>query len=447
MEFSYNTSLTYRAVVSVLSTLWNHKSIRKDINIFILENEQSKSWPQIEQDVLSAIEKLIVPHTVKIHLKNFVQPMGMQIINWISFTRPVFKTYQHCSLSVCYKWTEIGTLDYYKTAEDIIKQNYSQKILSFCLACMFCMKEIVINLWPDVKEDISDKMVSDMYSIGCITVEYWLSYLSNSVGMETTSHTDFGGVGNACELGLHLALDSNNISSLNYFVNKISPIRKEKVILSGLIKMLHRRQWHGNILIFLFAHLEKCHITELINNETYRILASLLEWPCQQFFIMVFNNSWNYLSNSEYLNLFQDILECISNYHACNIYKELIKEFWQSSPTHFKEYVILKCTLGTFLSRLFMLRNTTNVIQMIFNECNSEQKQDMIFYFEGMNLCDVLVKKERWDSLKFLILSCIPDKEVLEDFIIHYQNYKPSYQTAETQHRTKILIQNIRQWY
>lgn len=446
MKFSSDVSLTRRSAIAVVSCLWNQPNIIADVENFLLSyNYTSDYWNSIEFKVLSSLKKLEIPKELKLMLENLLQPMGKQIYKWVSHTRFSCQAYPRFSKQIMFTHTEHGTLDYIKTSRLII-DCCSENMLRFHIACIFCLEDVILKLWPDVKHTLLERINTYPFFINVTSVMYWVHYLNGTVKEMMTLY-EYCGEKNNFAFAFYLKLDDRCITSINYFLLQMEPDKRQRLILKALQKMLSCARPHdGNILISLFSHLKEKDIDQIINEKTYAVLASLLDWPCTEYFMAVANSSWNNLSNSNYMNIFIDIIESVADYCIGDIYKILAKQFWKFAPLAFKRYVIQKCISGTFLSRLFQYENADDIVQIVLNDCSPDERQQIIFYFESFNICDFLVRKERWKSLKLFVKSCISSPAVLDEFMMLYTTYE-FWDKEGSALRTTIFFKNIGEWY
>lgn len=446
MEFSSDKSLTNRAAIAVVSSLWNQHCIIADIeNLLFSYNYICDHWKFIECKIFSSLKELELPNELKFKLKNLLQPMGKQICKWVSHTRFSCQVYPQFLKPIMFVWTEKGTLDYIKTTR-LILECCSDKMLCFHIACIFCIEDVILKLWPDVRHSLLEMINTNSFCVNVTSVMYWVYYLNDDVE-ELMSFYEYYGEKDPSTFAFFVKLHERCISSVTYFLQKIPSEKRYRLILTAIHRIVSGTRCHdGNILLFLFSYLKESDIAQIINENAYSVLASLLDWPCTEHFMAVANSSWNNLTNSNFLNLFQDIIECVAEFDMGDIYKNLAKQFWKFAPFSFKEYVIQKCISGTFLKRSFQYKNTDDIIHMILNDCSSSEKHQIIFYFESINICDFLVRKERWNSLKLFLKICISSPVVLEEFMDLYAKYK-FYDYEASLLRTAIFFKNIKEWY
>lgn len=445
MEFSSNIRLVDRANIAVISSLWNQCDIVTDIKNFVLDKPDCQPWSHIETKVFSILENILIPDVLKDNLRKLIQPLGMQILKWVSLVKSTVQAYPNLPDSITFVWNARGIFNYTETTEMFIK-SCSDKNLCFCLACIFCIEETILELWPDVGSCLHEKLKRNPGVIEAVAVVYWTHVLSGEIN-KLMILTEYCGVKDIHVFGF-LFFGVKCISSLSYFLKRINRDSRQRLIKRVLHNIFNATRPHdGNVVFFLFSQLTEYDVKQIIIENVYKVLTSFLEWPCVEFFMPVATSTWKKLSFLDYLNLFLDIVEFISQYHLSDIYINLIKQFWRSTPPSFKEYLIHKCINGTFLSRLFLYKNTDEIIQMIFNDCSAEERQSMIFFFEGMNLCDLLAKKEKWDSLKLLVKNCIPNKYILIEFIEKYKHFKYYIQSKESKLRSEVLFQKMNDWY
>lgn len=435
MNFSVGVhSLYYKSCVAVLSALWNDPHICKNINAILLEEIKEeaflKHWVEMEKNILLRIESNIcLPEVVKFRLKNLIQPVGYGIMYWMGTVSPLFREYGDLAMNLSFVWSSSGVLDIHKTAEVIIRCNPTYPLLCFCLACKFCMQDILLEHESSEFFAISRKLAkSEIISRDSI-VQFWIHSLSSKWNSGSSIADEL----NALHFRevVKFYEEPRNVYGyvplLRYFVERVS-IDQSYRILHDILESLSEEQnpMDGCVLIYLLSHCEKSYVNSYVHNFPYTVLSCFLEWHCLELFLPTINRLWDYLEPDSHQDLIVKFAELISLYHMTCDYQTTFYEFWKCSPPRFKKciYSICReCRSQTFMKEFCYLKKSHVILKVILNDSPPEIRKQIIFNYGSMDICDFFAKEKRWDSLKMFVTICITSVEVLNEFLILYKSY------------------------
>lgn len=124
---------------------------------------------------------------------------------------------------------------------------------------------------------------------------------------------------------------------------------------------------------------------------------------------------WDFLSGKDCNYFLREMVDKVIEGHKDYDYQKLFGKFWQQSPDAHKRYVIDECSSGSLLSKLLKIEDKENV-KLILKDATLIEKEKIIFYREGKDICESLIYNNKRDLLKFFIQECILSKEVIIKF-------------------------------
>ncbi|XP_035228170.1 uncharacterized protein LOC118200323 [Stegodyphus dumicola] len=418
MEFILRPSLCRRSAISAIVALWNQKDIRCHILNYEWSSDINKKaqWRFIEDKVIENILILPITQFAKQSLLDLVQLIGSHIFQWKEF-----HLFLNINLPDSFCWTPYGTIDAKKTAEKLLKDENLSFVVHFRLACVYCIDSYIYSLWPQVQRYFTEKLIEKFILDESAEVIFWTFYLEGEMN-KLMLLTEYVGNKNAFEYGLHKSC--TNKWAVKYFVEKINEERKTKIIFN-CAKHIVTNHWNRktDTLILFLSYMNGNQQEEFFNLSAYGVLECFLLWPWQEFFLDIINTVWNSLSEIEYYNLLENVAHKISVFNRSHIYIQTFQELWNNTAQNYKNYIITKCYNGTYLSRLFMIKNTDPMIKLILCDATPEEKHKMIFYVEGPSICCFLYREKRLDSLKMLIKACIQSDDIMTSFKEIYQTH------------------------
>ncbi|KAF8786336.1 hypothetical protein HNY73_008063 [Argiope bruennichi] len=231
-------------------------------------------------------------------------------------------------------WKLEGTIDRYRTAVRLIKNDILSISKKFLLACCYCLSEYAESLWVSMSE-LQRKQVLDEDEPYPSVVKYYIDKFQ----------------GENIELRVEYC---RTVAALNYFLAQST---SEQRILSLLIAVrLNSRDNH--ILRFCLSQMKGDELAKVFEHYPLDVLSCFIEWPLLPFFLDIANQLWTYLPAYHFF-LFLEFLmsERIVPGWKDFDYEGLLVQFWLQSPSSFKEYVKQDRTFDINLLTSILSRN------------------------------------------------------------------------------------------
>ncbi|GBL88155.1 hypothetical protein AVEN_8021-1 [Araneus ventricosus] len=147
MKLSYSLMLSLKEIslrrVAVI--------LRNQIDIFA-----SFDTFEGEDEVKNNLSELEIPPLFKEQMMQLVQPIGSEIRKWNLF-RSKYLNYLfkkiHLQILDQHYWTILGTVDYRKTEENLIRLEMLDIVERYSLACPYFLDDYIQILWDPLPED------------------------------------------------------------------------------------------------------------------------------------------------------------------------------------------------------------------------------------------------------------------------------------------------------
>ncbi|WP_265040588.1 hypothetical protein [Wolbachia endosymbiont (group A) of Ectemnius continuus] len=432
MNYTLMPSLEHGALIRTAITSWNQSDIRALMTEFyfpLLGSERREKWQEIEDKVIEKIPQLPQPEPLKKEILGFVKPIGLQILKWMEYHD------ENCYLGIdlpnelC--WTPQGAVDKKKTAEALIKDENLDITRRYRLACIYCLEDDVRELWnsmPQRKKAAFYNEGHPSFSKEHELVVFWTYDIKGEVAKLNGLIKKIKGKEiSPYQFAFEYAAVGGNKAASEYFLQKLTPGEREESLVRYAGYVANRRsdcvsnptdlpkEDYADVLCFLLSQMNEEQQMEVFERYPYEVLKCLLDWPWQGFFMETANHMWGFLPEEDYNLLLRIIVnKVIDGYKDCN-YQKLFEEFWQQSSMTHKAYVIDECASGSLLSKLFKVKDKKN-IALILNDATTPEKEKIIFYREGKDICEGLAYGNEWDLLEFFISECISSQEKMIKF-------------------------------
>ncbi|KAL7630260.1 UNVERIFIED_CONTAM: hypothetical protein RMT77_019596 [Armadillidium vulgare] len=336
-----------------------------------LLNDECEPWfGDMEKKVLDELEKLPSGLREKIPIPVVIFCLT-QSIEWAKFHHEEFgfPFDYSCSFLRSSFFTSKGILDEEKAAREILKDTELSPSLKFCIACHYCLSDVIPALWEQLPEDKRPKVENGVYCNGfCIDgrnkmADLWSYFLLGELQFIMEERNDsfslyklkktFNDV--SCRKGNDVAFkkcfEELNKSEkeeaviiarfkLNYFlINMESFCCNESDTTPYLfpLQLFLPFQKYLEIAIFLPRHLYQRQLKDFFEPLTlHYVLFYLLSWPYQHMFMDVVSLFWKVLPKLGFYLLLHRIVNLIK-YKWCSKlcdYHNILRDFWiQSSPS------------------------------------------------------------------------------------------------------------------
>ncbi|XP_067139090.1 uncharacterized protein [Centruroides vittatus] len=403
-NYTLMPSLEHRTFVKIAITSWNQGDIRALASKFYFSSpilnigKRKKEWPKVEDEVIKRVLKLSLPKSLKEELSSFVEAVGWQILTWIDFHN------KRCNFVINlpneFFWTPEDAIDKEKTSQMLVQDKNLDIVGRYRLACTYCLEDHIFILWNQLSgKKLYGKDLRNIRINKSPLVSFW-------------SHDIEGEIVQLGDIMKRYCQDESvipcNKAATRYFLKKLtSDEGKKRVLVKTAGYVANRRcdsarnrtdfpkEHYADVLCFLLSQMDEEQQTEVFKSYPYKVLKCFLDWPWQSLFMETANHMWDFLSEGKYDLLLRIIVDKVINgYKDCN-YQNRFGEFWQQN--------------------LFKVEDKENV-RLILKNATVKEKEEIIFYYKGQNICERLIYNNEWGSLKFFVQECISSKDIKVKF-------------------------------
>ncbi|PRD25210.1 UNVERIFIED_CONTAM: hypothetical protein NCL1_41559 [Trichonephila clavipes] len=276
--------------------------------------ETSKRWENL---VKKKVTSFSIPTNLRKEIENTVRFISLEIAKWKKDQFPFVLKIDDVTSYI--KWKSNGTIDTRMTYKTLIQCEELDISQRFRLACRYCTVDEVKAFWNQTPEsDRRSVLLGNIHTFAFSLLEKGLLE-KERIDLDETS----------------IRLLQNQLGLTLYF-NKLSPeMRHERLATRKYLENLHLDE-----VCFCLSKMEDNELIQLAKARPRQLLEFFLSWPFQIAFLDVASCLWNYLNETEFLNLLGIIIyERIIVEWGDYDYVELLKEFWRQSPRTFKDYI------------------------------------------------------------------------------------------------------------
>lgn len=416
-------SLVGVALNKVAVSLWTQEDIKLLISTYSIEFGE---WQEIASQVKQKAAHLSLPEELRKKLFGWVQRTGFEIRHWVISHGENIDVDESFILELSDQlcWTTHGTVDRRKTAEQLARDENLDLGFRYRLSCFYCLEEDVLRLWaqmgPDERSYENDLCDLNMYERRLTT--FWTYHLRGQPQKLQYDIKRYDPENTPYEYAFQCAAQHVNETAMSYFWQRMTDVQREKHI---------QMAQDTGVVCFLFSEMSPEQRLNVFKSWPFKVLDSLLFWPRLDLFIDAAKSMWNYLSESEYSQLF------LSMTTGCSYVFETFELFWKEAPISYRKYVINdRSRISVLLERLLKSEDEDN-LKMIMNEATVEEKENVIFDITGICLCVSLIIKGRWNMLRFFAGECLTSKfavqQLDEDLEDHFTLEPRSYNSEAIQ--------------
>ncbi|KAL7631448.1 UNVERIFIED_CONTAM: hypothetical protein RMT77_018250 [Armadillidium vulgare] len=324
----------------------------------------------MEKKVLDILEKLPFGLRGKIPIPVVIFCLT-QSIEWAKFHNEEFDLPfdYSCSFLRSSFFTSKGILNKEKAAREILKDTELSPSLKFCIACYYCLCDVIPVLWEQLPEDKRPKVEKEVYCNGFRIHErnemadLWSYFLLGELEIIMEERDDsfslyklkktFDDVSSRdCnDVAFKKCFEELNESEkeealiftrdkLTYFLSKMRTFgycgSDTNPVLFPL-QLFLPFQKYLEIAIFLLRHLDERQFMVFFEPVMlHYVLFHSLSWPYQHLFMDIVSQFWEVLPKTGFCLLFYRIVSFIKNKSSSKLcdYHNILKDFWiQSSPS------------------------------------------------------------------------------------------------------------------
>ncbi|KAL7632056.1 UNVERIFIED_CONTAM: hypothetical protein RMT77_017619 [Armadillidium vulgare] len=340
-----------------------------------LWDDESEPWfENMKKKVLDELEKLPFGLREKIPIPVVIFCLT-QSIEWAKFYNEEFDLPfdYSCSFLRSSYFTSKGILDAEKTAREILKDTELSPSLKFCIACHYCLSDVIPALWEQLPEDKKPKVENGVYCNGFRIdrrnemADIW-SYLllgelqfimeerDESFSLYKLKKTFYVVSSKNCnDVAFKKCFEElnesekeeaaifarkelnnilNNIETFGYCESNTNPVMFPLQLFLPFQKYLE-------IAIFLLRHLKGRQLNFFFDSVMlHYVLFHSLSWSYQHLFICIVRQFWEELPKTGFCLLLHRIVSLIKNKSSSKLcdYHNILRDFWIQSSPSFKRF-------------------------------------------------------------------------------------------------------------
>ncbi|GFT12610.1 uncharacterized protein NPIL_356721 [Nephila pilipes] len=285
----------------------------------------AKRWESVMKKKLSSLN-LPLKHEKKVIA--LMQPLSAQIDQWVM---DHFSILKYCMFEqlIEFVWKDNGTIDRLKTAKSYIQRENNILFLRFQMACVYWLEDEAKRLWEKMPETSRRRLAA---FDGCSVSSQWKWVVNDWIKIIKSGEVDWRKHRFSLPLVWYC---QDRVVIQGNLLQQLSPQDQLNVF-----KMMMKEHIPQQTRTFCLSKMSAEHFEVMIKKEPVHVLKGLCNWPFHRQFQEMTDRIFPLLTKKEFR---QFVLEVICDKIARNWrdydYGELLKEVWNKSPVHFKEYV------------------------------------------------------------------------------------------------------------
>ncbi|XP_055939139.1 uncharacterized protein LOC129968858 [Argiope bruennichi] len=324
MTATFLPSLKHMTLAKIAITICKEPEI--SCSIYELDylwdkNIREGRWKRLMEKAEEKVSKLHIPPRLQQNILAVIKPISLEMAKFkhdhLYFLGNRFD-FQRCRLF----WTHEGILDRQKTIQVLIRDEHICIINRFILAICYFLETDAKNMLKHI--DFSDFDLTNEQI-------FWISF--------ARKYSNWSEI--ALQFGYYLVSDPAlnchlNSFYLRCFLDRLTPYNK-KLCIENTVKKTYRD--HDNFR-FCISQLNEEQRESVFKENPLRLLRFLLDWPYQSLFSEAAEQMWKYLRGREFRYLLYFIIfnRIVADWYDFD-YVNLLKDFWQQSPEHLKDYI------------------------------------------------------------------------------------------------------------
>ncbi|KAL7634647.1 UNVERIFIED_CONTAM: hypothetical protein RMT77_015024 [Armadillidium vulgare] len=337
--------------------------------------ERGKPWfENMEKKVLDVLGKLPFGLREKIPIP-VVFFCLTQSIRWANFHEEEFGLPfdYSCSFLRSSFFTSKGILNEEKAAREILKDTELSPSLKFCIACHYCLPDVIPVLWEQLPEDKRPRIQNEIYC-DCFyfrgrneMANLWSKFLLGELEIimkerddsfslyklkktfDDVSSRDCNNVAfkkcfeelNESEKEKGLIFTRNELKNFLSNVKTFGKYGREATPDLFPLQLFLPFQKYLEIAIFLFHHLDERQLKVFFQPVLlHYVLFHSLSWPYQHLFMGIVSQFWEVLPKTAFCLLLHRIVSLIKNKWSSKLcdYHNILRDFWIQSPSSLKRF-------------------------------------------------------------------------------------------------------------
>ncbi|GBN50532.1 hypothetical protein AVEN_176983-1 [Araneus ventricosus] len=422
-------SLQEMALRRLAVLLWSGSDILASISKFQSYgsyDEIMKKWLEtIEGKVQDKMLKLELPECLTKQMIDIVKPIGLQLKRRKEFLDDDLNDMsQEISLPDSAKlcWTTAGTIDYRKTAEELVRCGELDVHQRYKIACIYCLEDYIPLLWKELPEKMKDIYGKAKYQHLDLSF-CWphilkgelskLDYLLRTFDRNLTTFNQWA---------FEYSAENYYKTATEYFFQKLTHEEREASLMRTVEAVVRDRFRPESTYLFFFRNEILCYLLsvmtpeqqmEIVKARPIDVFSCFLVWPLQGLFLENAGLIWTFLPPSSYDGLLQKMADRFEmSYHY---FPKLFQEFFMQSPLDFKKYFVDEesefdvTNAYRFLSIFFRSQDSES-IEIIFRNVDATDRVKLVFK-DDLGLFYESILMDRWHMVVVCLREAALSKE------------------------------------
>ncbi|GBN02428.1 hypothetical protein AVEN_152305-1, partial [Araneus ventricosus] len=388
----------------------------------------------VEYKVEDNVRKFELPPLLKEQIKYLVKPIHTEMRNWKKFHEEYLKNSYintFCNnKGLC--WTNLGTVDYQKTAEKLISCEMLDIVKRYRLACLYCLEDYIPVLWKKLPEKSKRSFMKKKYLLLYIRnpkLEFCWPYIlkGEETKLDNMLDRQSGNLKTFNQIAFEYSAYIGNKAATEYFFRKLTYGEREASLYRATTAVLTRqlkREFVGDNFppekrsdtsFYLLSQINPEQQMEIFKRHPCSVLMCLLDWPWQHLFLDIAEHIWNCLTPYNYFYLLLNISRRIKIGYCLT---KLFQEFFLHGDDDFKKcFVDQECHSASIL-RDFFDNQEMESIKVIFRNVYSVERKRLVSSESVFKLFYNSILNGKWHLIQLCIQEAtlsIEDKSELKE--------------------------------
>ncbi|GFS68380.1 uncharacterized protein TNCV_3000611 [Trichonephila clavipes] len=305
-------------LVKLVTGFVNNPKIRRKIVC-----SKEKLWKRFITKKLSVLD---LPLTLQEEIMALIKPITVDVDFWRKDHKGIFKANKESCLKFCFN--EDGMVDRLKTAELLIHSKRLNVRTRFVLACQYWSRWDILNFFKNLPKATRINILR-RYKKGKKLnkhekkVRIWIKQYKRKLFTESRPWGD------------RFRLNWNCVSVQSRILDFLSPENKN-VYFNAVFERTNKM----HVGRFCLSRISADRREQLLTRFPAKVLSIYLFWPYHNYFLNAVNKVWDRLSEIDFIFLLHIIIcqRIIALWKDFD-YVDLLRQFWEKSPDHLKQFV------------------------------------------------------------------------------------------------------------
>ncbi|XP_055924831.1 uncharacterized protein LOC129956878 [Argiope bruennichi] len=391
------------------------------------------------------ITELCLPESMTDNLVNIMNFVFLETHKWLKFHEEFLKSkhsrFKYPQYLKHMHWTHMGTVNYRKTAEAMIRDENLDIDQRFRFACLYCLDEDIQDLWQKLSPASKKNFYNNGQPCRCglpgEIIVFWtcilkgrVDKLDNFLVRAERRHSSF------YQYAFESFAGKGYKTATQYFFEKLTCEEKDASLVrtakSVAASDSSTCQAYTDVFCYLLSLMNAEQFQNVLESSSYAILRSFLDWPKQDAFSEVAKLALPYLKEDDYEQLHFFLSRKFKYVYN---YPKLFRDLFLITPKDFRH--------STYYLKDFFRRKDTEIIKFMFRNMDPEEILELVLSGITLHCCYELVKEGKWDFLEFFMRESRLSKEDRERFAEAFNSNFASLLELEIRERLTKVVNDI----